>query len=212
MGRWKMPALGLAALAGIQTVRMGLVFLAQLVGPDSLTWNRVYSAAFFLAASAALVWAMRRAGIRPAVLPPSRKPGYTAAAALTALFWGITPFITRDFSAENLVFLAESALLLPVFEELLFRGFLWDRLERAFGGGSAALWLSAALFGLWHVGYADTILCRMAWTGREGNLIAILCGKVLTGFLLGLCFGWLRRKFRNGFPGLLAHIVLNTMG
>ena len=121
MGRWKMPALGLAALAGIQTVRMGLVFLAQLVGPDSLTWNRVYNAAFFLAAS-------------------------------------------------------------------------------------------AALFGLWHVGYADTILCRMAWTGREGNLIAILCGKVLTGFLLGLCFGWPRRKFRNGFPGLLAHIVLNTMG
>ena len=29
MGRWKMPALGLAALAGIQTVRMGLVFLAE---------------------------------------------------------------------------------------------------------------------------------------------------------------------------------------
>ena len=81
-------------------------------------------------------------------------------------------------------------MLLPVFEELLFRGFLWDRLERAFGGGSAALWLSAALFGLWHVGYADTILCRMAWTGREGNLIAILAG----------CAGNSETVFRGCWP------------
>lgn len=62
-------------------------------------------------------------------------------------------------------------------EELQFRGFLWSRLERLFGGGRAAGWttliLQAGLFGLGHV-----------YQGLGGVLVTACAGLVLGGVFL----------------------------
>jgi len=62
-------------------------------------------------------------------------------------------------------------------EELQFRGFLWSRLERLFGGGRAAAWLTlilqAGLFGLGH-----------AYQGLGGVLATMCAGLVLGAVFL----------------------------
>jgi membrane protease YdiL (CAAX protease family) len=72
-------------------------------------------------------------------------------------------------------------------EELQFRGFLWSRLERLFGGGRGSavltLFTQAALFGLCHLyqgvggviatGMAGLMLGGVYWAGNR-NLIAVI--------------------------------------
>ena len=211
MEKWKISGAAFLFLSAVQIARIGFVWLAQMMGKESFAWNRIYNGIFMLLVMGILVGYTWRKKERLCFLPAVWKPVYSVGIVLTGLFWCITPFLTKNTSMENLAFLTESALILPLFEEFLFRGLFWKRLETA-GGKKTALWVSSCLFGLWHIGYVDTILYRMSWAGREGNIAEILFWKVITGFLLGLIFGWMRRKFKNGLPGILTHIVLNTMG
>ena len=90
-------------------------------------------------------------------------------------------------------------------EELQFRGFLWSRLERLFGGGRAAAWatliVQAGLFGLGHVYQglggvlattcAGLVLGAVFLAGRR-NLAAcmVLHGLIDTVSLTALFLGW----------------------
>ena len=81
-------------------------------------------------------------------------------------------------------------------EELQFRGFLWSRLERLFGGGRAAAWLAlvvqAGLFGLGH-----------AYQGLGGVLVTMCAGLVLGAvFLAGR---------RNLVACMVLHGVIDTV-
>lgn len=81
-------------------------------------------------------------------------------------------------------------------EELQFRGFLWSRLERLFGGGPAAAWATliaqAGLFGLGHV-----------YQGLGGVLATTCAGLVLGAiFLAGR---------RNLVACMVLHGVIDTV-
>lgn len=104
--------------------------------------------------------------------------------------------------------LASGALLTPLFEELLFRGWVWRALERY--GEKAAYLGSAALFGLWHLGYVPSILWRTALLGRPAAPLEAAVWKVLAGTAFGLIFGAARYKSGRICPSLLLHMAVNT--
>ena len=83
------------------------------------------------------------------------------------------------------------ALLVPLAEELLFRGWLFKALMLTRGGLWLALPLSTGLFVQTH-NFASP-------------------GPVLIITLLGLALGWLRWKFGNIWPCLLAHCLYNAL-
>ena len=106
--------------------------------------------------------------------------------------------------------LACGALLTPLFEELLFRGWVWRGLERH--GQRAAYLGSAALFGLWHLGYVPSILWRTALLARPAAPVEAAVWKVLAGRAFGLLFGAARYKSGRICPSLLLHMAVNTFG
>ena len=110
----------------------------------------------------------------------------------------------------GLLGLACGALLTPLFEELLFRGWVWRALERY--GEKAAYLGSAALFGLWHLGYVPSILWRTALLGRPAAPLEAAVWKVLAGTVFGLIFGAARYKSGRICPSLLLHMAVNTFG
>lgn len=110
----------------------------------------------------------------------------------------------------GLLSLASGALLTPLFEELLFRGWVWRGLERH--GQRAAYLGSAALFGLWHLGYVPSILWRTALLGRPAAPLEAAVWKVLAGTAFGLLFGAARYKSGRICPSLLLHMAVNTFG
>ena len=88
--------------------------------------------------------------------------------------------------AATMVFLVVVAL--PVAEEVLYRGALFDALKRLHNP-RFAIWMSAAIFGLMHFEFAVSI----------GT------------FALGLLYGFLRERSESIYPSTMAHIVNNGL-
>lgn len=74
-----------------------------------------------------------------------------------------------------------------VFEEIAFRGIIYQRLERV-GGSTEALVLQAAMFSILHL------------------LPAIF----ISHFIIGLVLGWLRQRTGSLIPSMLAHGLYNA--
>lgn len=79
-----------------------------------------------------------------------------------------------------------TVILAPVTEEVIFRGLIFSRLERAIPSWLAAV-LSALAFGVCHG--------QPVWMAYA--------------FLLGLVFAWFRLRTGSILPSLLAHVVFN---
>ncbi len=91
-------------------------------------------------------------------------------------------------------------LFAPLGEELLFRGWVYSFIDRAFRGKRltitnplpVALWVSAICFSLWHL--------------QDGNLF-----QVLYTFFTGLWLGYLRWKTGKLTAPVIGHLAINLV-
>jgi len=87
-----------------------------------------------------------------------------------------------------------SVLVVPLFEEAIFRGWGWSKLERSLPGrlaGFLTYLVMTSLFALWHLGYGDVVYLRgLESQAADPPLRVILFYKVLVGGAVG--FGRLR--------------------
>lgn len=80
------------------------------------------------------------------------------------------------------------AIIGPILEEMLFRGAVTTELQRRYSPQKAILF-SALIFGIFHINPAQ----------------------VLNAFLLGLLLAWLFYKTHSLIPGILIHILNNSL-
>ena len=102
------------------------------------------------------------------------------------------------------------SVVTPVFEELIFRGYVWNRLRMEFKNDWSAYVAVTVLFALWHLGYADAVAFRSGAAGAD--LARIMLWKVLTGLGFGIVLGGLRLKTKNCYSTMLLHGVMNIFG
>ncbi len=110
----------------------------------------------------------------------------------------------------------QAVLVVPVFEELLFRGWSWSRLERVMPGrlgGFLCFIITTGLFALWHLGYADVVFLR----GVQGSVSSpplqfILVMKVLVGGAVGVMTGFARWRTGKVYWPILLHGLWNIFG
>lgn len=150
----------------------------------------------------------KRKGISLAVLPSNRKIMYGIATVIILILIIFTPFITGYKSLFAVSSLVSSTLITPIFEELIFRGYVWIKLEEKSGGRLAAYIFTTLLFAVWHIGYIDNI----AYRAGLNNLSFIMLMKVVTGLCFGIILGAVRYKSRNCFSTILLHSVMNMFG
>ena len=82
-----------------------------------------------------------------------------------------------------------NAILIPILEEVVFRGYLFNRLGKAMPAVVAAV-ISSVVFGLCHGGLVWAI-----WAGVTGLVICVV--RVKSGSII---------------PGMIFHIIMNTFG
>ena len=100
-------------------------------------------------------------------------------------------------------------LIVPAFEELLFRGYLWNNMQNSLKGKHSGLvtWITITiLFGLWHIGYIDVFLIHP----REFALVPLLIGKIEVGLILGSIVGFIRLKTNKVYGSFLFHGFWNV--
>ena len=109
------------------------------------------------------------------------------------------------FQAIALLFYG--SVVTPIYEELIFRGYVWNRLNTLFKREWKTYAVTTVLFGLWHIGALDTVSFRVA-TG----LTNIMIWKVIIGLDYGIVLGALRLKTKNSYSTMLLHGVMNIFG
>ncbi|WP_434799295.1 CPBP family intramembrane glutamic endopeptidase [Terrisporobacter vanillatitrophus] len=108
---------------------------------------------------------------------------------------------------QPITLLVYGSIVTPVFEELIFRGYVWNKLNTIFLKEWKTYIVCTLLFALWHIGYISSIAFRV-----ENGLAKVMIWKVITGLCFGIILGAVRLKAKNTYSTILLHGVLNIFG
>lgn len=132
---------------------------------------------------------------------PDRFSGrYIALTCVTAALYIATPAnYTGGFRAVLL--LVYGSIVTPGYEELLFRGLIWNECAGVMENEKKVWLYNVLLFTLWQLGY---VLPQLL----DGNWSAVLL-KLAAGLGCGLVLGFVRLKTKNTYACILVHGILN---
>lgn len=122
-----------------------------------------------------------------------------------------TYFIQPDLLAINI----NAAIVIPVFEELLFRGWGWGRLENVRTARHSGFlhWLFISLlFAIWHFGFLDIYLLKVAEANPGMDWSNFFIMKLLTTLVIGLLVGVPRWRSGRVYGSILLHALINLFG
>jgi uncharacterized protein len=209
----------------LQTVIILVVFSVVrglgLAGPPSV------SVAVLTGALAVVAWRSGASpadlGLERAAVPSGVRYGAASfgAVGLVVLLAAVVPLTQPalhdsrgDITGGRLLYelTVTVALLTAVPEEFAFRGVLLGS-ATALWGSRRATWVTALLFGLWHIQptlktMSDNHAVGGASTQVAGR-VALVAGAVLVTFVAGLAFAWLRLRSRSLVAPVLAHVATN---
>lgn len=174
--------------------------LARLFPDTNFAWRMISMCIMALLWLAVVCYArLRKTPL--SVFPARFGKRYIIGTVIAAALVLSAPSIFLDGYRGPLLMLYGS-IVTPVYEETLFRGCLWNRLNAAFPKERSTFIWSVLLFAVWHLGYMLPHLV-------SGNWSAVLW-KMAAGLGYGVVLGLLRLKTKNCYATMLLHAVLNT--
>lgn len=191
-------------LVALQLLRIGIKSLCFLVIGRTEFTDRAASSIAMVLITAMILLAAKIKKVSLSIFPKHFGTGYIVFTAMAAALLILTPLLTKNTSTAAIILLIYSAVVTPVFEELIFRGLVWNQLNMLFKKEWYTYAVSTLLFGVWHLGYYDSIAFRV-----ETGLANIMIWKVITGLCFGVVLGALRLKTKNSYSTMLLHGVLN---
>jgi len=120
-----------------------------------------------------------------------------------------TSFLFMDIlsSTMNLRF----GLVSPVFEEVLFRGYLWNRLKKCKVEDISIIFITGLFFGLFHLfGYYEYSY-ETGFTTEAPLMLNVVIQKVILNIAFGLLLGYIRYKSKKLYPSFLIHAFNNII-
>ncbi len=144
--------------------------------------------------------------LKMSVFPRKFSSKYIACSAIFLIVLILNP--SNFFGNINaILLLIYSSIVTPMYEELVFRGIVWNQLAKLWAIEIIVYVINALLFGFWHLGYIGTVAFRIS-----DGLMTIMIWKVITGLLFGLVLGFVRLKTKNCYSTMLIHGLLNIFG
>ncbi len=148
----------------------------------------------------------RKAEINLSIFPDKFTVSYISVSIISVVLFIASPSNYKG-GIEPILLLVYSSIVTPVFEELIFRGYIWNELNQIFTSEWKTYIVTTILFALWHLGYISSIAFRV-----EDDLLNVMIWKVITGLCFGIVLGAVRLKTRNCYSTMLLHGVMNIFG
>ena len=139
---------------------------------------------------------LRKKNINLNFFPKKFNMKYKLFTIFVLLFFIVTPIITKNYELYNILSLVYNAIITVIFEELIFRGLIFKEIS-SMKNDLIAYIVSTILFGIWHLGYIDTIIWRTSLFSPDANIANIMFWKVITGIIIGVILGFFRYKNKN---------------
>ena len=140
------------------------------------------------------------------VFPEHFNKFYIAGTCLAVVLLVATPSNYSD-EFQAIILLIYGSIVTPIFEELIFRGYVWNKLNAVFEKERLTYIISTVLFAFWHLGYIDSLAFR-----TETGLAYVMLWKAITGLCYGIVLGIVRLKTKNSYSTILLHGVMNIFG
>ena len=148
----------------------------------------------------------RKAEINLSIFPDKFTVSYISVSIISVVLFIASPSNYKD-GIEPILLLVYSSIVTPIFEELIFRGYIWNELNQIFTSEWKTYIITTILFALWHLGYISSIAFRV-----EDDLLNVMIWKVITGLCFGIVLGAVRLKTKNCYSTMLLHGVMNLFG
>ena len=190
-------------MGALQAALWGMKWLLLPLFPDTRVAYKLFTMGCMLLLTGVVV-AYVRYGRRErfSFLPHTWNRRYTFFTGLFLLLLMLSPANFKQ-GLPAVGVLLYGSVVTPLYEELIFRGYLWNRLSAIGNSPRRLILYTALLFALWHVGYMVNALV-------EGNWVAVI-SKVLVGLCYGLLLGWVRMKTGNCYATCLLHGLMNLL-
>ena len=187
-------------MAVLQGARIGIECAVKPYFTDTDFVRRMTTAAVMILLSVC-VFAYARLRKTPLSLFPKRfDKWYIIVTCVSAALLISSPSnYTGEF--QPILLALYGSVVTPVYEELVFRGYLWNRLNSALKKEIFTYLWSILLFGVWHLGY-------MLPHFITGNYVAV-AWKFAAGIGYGAVLGFIRLKTKTCYSTILAHGVMN---
>ena len=148
----------------------------------------------------------RKAEINLSIFPDKFTVSYISVSIISVVLFIASPSNYKG-GIEPILLLVYSSIVTPIFEELIFRGYIWNELNQIFTSEWKTYIITTILFALWHLGYISSIAFRV-----EDDLLNVMIWKVITGLCFGIVLGAVRLKTKNCYSTMLLHGVMNLFG
>ena len=198
--KWLTIAEAFLLMVVLQALREWIEVLAGGMLPNDTFTQRMTTMCAMLILTVAIVLYARLRKTSLSVFPARFSKGYIIVTCIAAAILVSTPSnFTGGYQA--ILLLLYGSVVTPVYEELIFRGYLWNRLNKVLSKELYTYVWSVVLFTIWHVGYMIPQLIA-------GNMTAVLW-KLAAGVGYGVVLGFVRLKTKNCYATMLVHGVLN---
>jgi uncharacterized protein len=108
-----------------------------------------------------------------------------------------------------------SCLIFPLFEESLFRGWIWNKISPCLPKKQDGIFtaiLVSVLFAIWHLGYWDVVALHMKAESTMATMLHVMLMKMVIASIIGIFAGMLRWKTGNISASILFHAAWNLFG
>lgn len=117
----------------------------------------------------------------------------------------IINLLLNKFSINNIFKILYGTITLPIFEELLFRGYIWSRLLKMFKNEMYVYIITTLLFSIYSVFYIDSAILLKVFS------FELIIFKLVIGLLFGLITGFVRYKTKNTFSSMIVSSIMNMV-
>lgn len=187
-------------IAVLQAIRELFEWLLNPLISGGSFKSRMITMSVMMALTAVVILYAKIRKTKLSVFPKVFNKKYIVFTVVAAVLLITTPSnYTGGIMAIMLLFYG--SIVTPVFEELIFRGYLWNRFSAVFTSEKYTYFWSIILFTVWHIGYMIPNIIN-------GNWNAVLW-KLAAGVSYGTVLGFVRLKTKNCYSTMLLHGMIN---
>jgi len=135
------------------------------------------------------------------LFPKKFSKRYIIVTCVTIVLFIIAPsnYVQGFISVMNIIY---GSIVTPVYEELFFRGYIWNRFSKVMTSKLHIFVWNIALFTIWHLFYIIPGIISENW-----DVLQLL--KLAAGIGYGTVLGLIRLRTENCWATILAHGIMN---
>lgn len=129
--------------------------------------------------------------------------------SITLVSLCITPYFDGGYLSSNLIVLILYLIVQPIFEEVIFREYIWNYIGSFQKNEMKVLVIVSLLSALFKIGYWDIIGQNLSVVGSSFFTIDIITSNVFLGLIIAFILGIVKIKYKDTYLCIFLHSLIN---